>query len=248
MKDDKFKIKDGSNDRKYFAMIPYYVINHSSAYEQSLYLVMKRIASEGGSCWASPQTIAKMMGVAPNTVRKYRACLERRGWIKKIGTRQTGATKQTTYEYEIVDLWKLNVNFYSQKRKGASDESFQQEKESSQPMPEKGSPVGNKEKGIQEESLKKIYEHYTEKINQDSRLTDGAKARIKTRLKTYKESELLLAIDNFSESRWWMDHNASRGVAWFFKNDDHIDQFLNLKSNKKSETDNKYSKLQVIKD
>lgn len=248
MKDDKFKIKDGSNDRKYFAMIPYYVINHSSAYEQSLYLVMKRIASEGGSCWASPQTMAKMMGVAPNTVRKYRKKLEQRGWIKKIGVRQIGKTNQITYEYEITDLWKLNVDFYSQKRKGASDESFQQEKESSQPALEKDSPVGNKEKGIQEESLKKIYGHYTEKINLSSRLTDGAKAKIKARLKTYREEDLLRAMDNFSTSEWWMKNNSGRGVAWFFKNDDLIDQFLNLKTNKRSEGAGKYDELQVIRD
>ena len=96
MKDDKFKIKDASSDRKYFAMIPYFIVNHSCVYEQSLYLVMKRIASEQGTCWASPQTIAKMMDVAPNTVRKYRKKLEQRGgspwlepmreWIKDAST------------------------------------------------------------------------------------------------------------------------------------------------------------------
>lgn len=248
MKNDAFKITDKSGDRKYFAMIPYYVVNHSSAYEQSLYLVMKRIASEEGTCWASPQTIAKIMDVAPNTVRKYRKKLEQRGWVKKIGSRQIGKTNQTTHEYEIVDLWKLNVDFYSSKRKGASDESFQHEEESSQPVREKDSPVGNKEKGIQEETVKKIYEHYTEKINKSSRLTEGAKAKIRKRLESYTDEELIRAMDNFSESKWWMDNNAYRGVAWFFKNDDCIDQFLNLKSEKKSETKSKYDKLQVIRD
>lgn len=248
MKNNAFKITDKSEDRKYFAMIPYYVVNHSSAYEQSLYLVMKRIASEEGTCWASPQTIAKIMDVAANTVRKYRKKLEQRGWVKKIGSRQIGKTNQLTYEYEIVDLWKLNMDFYAKKKKGSSDESFQQEKESSQSVLEKDASVGNKEKGIDEESLKKIYARYIEKINKSSRLTDGAKARIKKRLKTYKEEELLQAIDNFSASKWWMEHNSYRGVAWFFKNDDFIDQFLNLKSGKKSESESKYNQLQVIKD
>jgi len=248
MKNDNFKIKDASNDRKYFAMIPYFVVNHSCAYEQSLYLVMKRIASEEGTCWASPQTIAKMMDVAPNTVRKYRKKLEQRGWIRKIGSRPIGKTNQITHEYEIVDLWKLNIDFYSQKRKGASDESFQQENESLQPMPEKDAPVGNKEKGINEELLKKIYAHYADKINKSSRLTDGAKAKIKQRLKTYKEEELLKAIDNFSESKWWMDNNAHQGVAWFFQNDERIDKLLNLKPNKKPEAESKYDKLEIIRD
>jgi len=248
MKNDNFKIKDASNDRKYFAMIPYYIVNHSGAYEQSLYLVMKRIASETGSCWASPQTIAKMMDVAPNTVRKYRKKIEQRGWIRKIGSRPIGKTNQITHEYEIVDLWKLNIDFYSQKRKGASDESFQSEQESSQLMPEKDAPIGNKEKGIDEELLKKIYAHYADKINKSSRLTDGAKAKIKQRLKTYKEEELLKAIDNFSESKWWMDNNAHQGVAWFFQNDERIDKLLNLKPSKKSEAKSKYDQLEVLKD
>ena len=240
---DKFKITDQSGDRKYFAMIPYYIVNHSSAYEQSLYLVMKRISSEGGVCWASPQTIAKIMGVAPNTVRKYRKKLEQRGWIRKIGTRQIGITKQITYEYEIVDLWKLNIDFYSKKRKGSPNESFQQENESLQLMPEKDAPVGNKEKGINEESLKKIYAHYKERIHKDSRLTDGAKSRIIRRLKTYAEEELLRAIDRFSENKWSMENNAHRGVAWFFENDDRIDGFLNLRNSNERVESGKYDHL-----
>jgi DNA-binding transcriptional regulator YhcF (GntR family) len=248
MKNDNFKIKDASNDRKYFAMIPYYIVNHSGAYEQSLYLVMKRIASEEGTCWASPQTIAKMMDVAPNTVRKYRKKLEQRGWIRKIGSRPIGKTNQITHEYEIVDLWKLNIDFYSQKRKGASDESLQQKDESLQPMSEKRAPIGNKEKRIDEELLKKIYAHYADKINKSSRLTGGAKAKIKQRLKTYKEEELFKAIDNFSESKWWMDNNAHQGVAWFFQNDERIDKLLNLKPSKKSEAESKYDQLEVLKD
>lgn len=234
MKNDAFKITDKSGDRKYFAMIPYYVVNHSSAYEQSLYLVMKRIASEEGTCWASPQTIAKIMDVAANTVRKYRKKLEQRGWIKKIGTRQIGKTNQSTYEYEIVDLWKLNMDFYAKKKKGSSDESFQQEEESSQLALEKDAAVGNKEEGITEETMKKIYIRYSEKINKNSRLTEEAKRKIKTRLRIFNEGELLQAIDNFSGDKWWMEHNAHRGIAWFFHSDDRIDQFLNLPQPKRS--------------
>lgn len=110
---------ENNGNRKYFAMIPYYIVNHSTAYEQSLYLVIKRIASEQGTCWASPATLAKIMGVSPNTVRKYREKLAQRGWIKKIGKR--GKTKPTN-EYEIVDLWELNAKFYSKKESSAGEQ------------------------------------------------------------------------------------------------------------------------------
>lgn len=110
---NKDKYVDNSGDKKYFAMIPYYIVNHSSAYEQSLYLVMKRIASEEGTCYASPKTIGKTMKVSENTVKKYRDKLVKRGWIKKTGQRQSGRTGQLVNEYEIVDLWKLNIEYYN---------------------------------------------------------------------------------------------------------------------------------------
>jgi len=57
----RFSIQDESGDRKYFTQIPNMIVNHSNAYEQSLYLIMKRIAGEHGTCYASLNTLAKMM-------------------------------------------------------------------------------------------------------------------------------------------------------------------------------------------
>jgi len=105
----KTKIIDNNGDKKYFAMIPYYIINDSSIYEQSLYLIMKRIASKKGACWASAITISRIMKASPNTVRKYRNKLLKRGWIRIVGNK--GKTKPTN-EFEIVDLWKLNVDYH----------------------------------------------------------------------------------------------------------------------------------------
>ena len=65
-------------------------------------------------------------------------------------------------------------------------------------------------------------------------LTDAAKEKIKTRLKTFSLQNLLLAIENFSKAEWWMTNNGVRGMAWFFHTDDRIEQFLNLKTEVKS--------------
>lgn len=113
MTQNKFKILDGSGDKKYFSIIPHYIVNHSSAYEQSLYLVMKRIAGEEGECFASPKIIGEIMKVSENTVKKYRKKLLDRGWIEKTGQRKSGKTSQLIDEYKIVDLWKLNIKLYS---------------------------------------------------------------------------------------------------------------------------------------
>ncbi len=152
----KDKYIDNSGDRKYFAMIPYYIVNHSTAYEQSLYLQMKRIASEKGTCWKSPNEIAKSMGVSPNTVRKYRDKLIKRGWIKKVGTR--GKTKPTD-EFEIVDLWGLNIKHYSEKESSTSEQSkrkFNHCTKKVQPVNLESSTVGNKEETIKKKPKEDI--------------------------------------------------------------------------------------------
>ena len=74
-----------------------------------------------------------------------------------------------------------------------------------------------------------IATHYGKLINSKSRLTDSAKKKIKTRLKSYTVPELKDAIGRFSVTEWWMEENSRRGLAWFFNSDDRIDQFLNLK-------------------
>ena len=87
-------------------------------------------------------------------------------------------------------------------------------------------------------SIKNIGLNYNKFINSKSRLTDGAKVKIKTRLVIYLEAELIEAIRNFSDDKWWMDNNSHRGMAWFFHNDDRIDKLLTLKPiNKNDDTD-----------
>ena len=78
-----------------------------------------------------------------------------------------------------------------------------------------------------------IYKSYKKLINKKSRLMDKAKLKIKTRLRTFSEHELVKAMENFSRDSWWMENNANRGVAWFFHTDERIDQLINLKPREK---------------
>jgi len=116
---NKFKVIDESGDRKYFTIVPNYIVNHSTPYEQAIYLYMKRVAGEGGTCWTSAQEIAQKLGCSRNTIAKYRNKLLKRGWIQVVGIKKTGATNQPTPEYKIVDLWNLNNKFYQDKHKGS---------------------------------------------------------------------------------------------------------------------------------
>ena len=69
---NKFKVIDDSGDRRYFTMIPNYIVNHSTIYEQAIYLYMKRVAGESGTCWMSSQEIGKKLGCSRNTISKYK--------------------------------------------------------------------------------------------------------------------------------------------------------------------------------
>ena len=79
------------------------------------------------------------------------------------------------------------------------------------------------------ESVETIFSWYKEKVAKNSRLTDSAKDKIKSRLKVWSEDDLVKAIVNFSKDSWWMENNSSRGIAWFFHTDDRIDGFVNMK-------------------
>lgn len=76
--------------------------------------------------------------------------------------------------------------------------------------------------------IKDIYTSFKEKIHSGARLTEQGEEKIKARLKTYSPSELLEAIDRFSKNQWRMQHNADKGIVWFFRSDEQIGIFLLL--------------------
>ena len=86
-----------------------------------------------------------------------------------------------------------------------------------------------------------IYTHYKNKINSNAKLLTKAQDKIKARLKVFTYKELRKAINNFSENKWQMEHNDSRGLAWFFHSDDRIENYVNMKSDIKPKS-TKYGK------
>ncbi|MFH1890976.1 MAG: helix-turn-helix domain-containing protein [Candidatus Kuenenbacteria bacterium] len=139
------KSQFNNENKKYFTIVPNYVVDHSISHEKSLYLVMKRLAGENGTCWASPITLGRILGVSPNTVRKYRKILVKKNWIKKVG--QRGKTKPSD-EYKIVNIWKLNEQFYNKKESSTNELSMRKFNDCAnkvQPVNLQSSTIGNKE-------------------------------------------------------------------------------------------------------
>lgn len=115
MKEPKFNIKDESQDKKYFSIVPHFITNHSTLAERGFYLTLKRIAGEGGTVYYSARDLGRMCGISDDTVYRLLESLLQRNWIKIAGKIPTGHKPRRTYS--IVDLWKKNIDFYNKKDK-----------------------------------------------------------------------------------------------------------------------------------
>lgn len=121
MKEQKLKLLDKSGDKEFFTIIPNYILNHSSVYDRALYIQMKRMAGDDGSCWASKKELAKLCKMSVGQTTKSLKYLLERGWIKFEGKKK-GRTKPS-YEYSIVNIWHINSDFYRQKESSYSEQS-----------------------------------------------------------------------------------------------------------------------------
>lgn len=113
----KINIEDGSGDKKYFTIVPNYILNHSTLWDREVYIQMKRIAGEYNTCWTSQKNLARQCGISVSRLKKSLSYLVEHGWITKTGTKEvaTPGGHQEINEYKVADLWKLNTDFYEEK-------------------------------------------------------------------------------------------------------------------------------------
>ena len=111
---DNIKIIDNSGDKRYFTIIPNYILNHSSAIAQALYLQLKRLAGEDGVAYPGQKYLTKQLGISKNTLKKELKYLVEKKWIYSSGYEyvKTDGGIQKVKSYKIVDLWGLNNNHY----------------------------------------------------------------------------------------------------------------------------------------
>lgn len=107
---NEINVNDESGDKKYFTQIPNIILNHSTSTDQALYLQMKRLAGEGGKCFATQETLMKKLDVGRFAYNKSLNYLLKRGWIKFEGL--SGGKTRPIKTYSIVDIWKQNVLEY----------------------------------------------------------------------------------------------------------------------------------------
>lgn len=86
-----------------------------------------------------------------------------------------------------------------------------------------------------------LFDYYRSKVQPAARI--NAPEKIRARLKRFTAEELRAGVDHFAADPWWMENNATRGVAWFFHSDQRSEQFLNLKPRPASESRNGSDRL-----
>lgn len=87
---------------------------------------------------------------------------------------------------------------------------------------------GKVKSDLPDDPLTIVFLRYRELIASKSKLTKESRKKIETRLKDSGIEACLEAMQKFSLDPWWMENNSHRGIAWFFKSEDRIEQFRNL--------------------
>lgn len=110
----QFQISNESNDHKYFTIIPNYILNHSTATAQALYLQLKRLAGENGLAYPGNNYLLERLQISRKTLKKEFDYLLEKGWIEYVGEKkkETKGGKQKIKTYKIIDLWQLNNRIY----------------------------------------------------------------------------------------------------------------------------------------
>jgi hypothetical protein len=153
--EEKFIVEDESNDKKYFSMLPNYILNHSSAIDQSLYWNIKRHAGENGTFSVSKRTLMKKMAIGYKALTASFDYLLSHNWIKSAGFKEikTNSGKQKIEIFKIVDIWKENVSFYKQRGVPESNHLRCSPKDRCSPKEARGVPESNTKKNKIKEEL-----------------------------------------------------------------------------------------------
>lgn len=213
-------------DFGYYAVIPLVVLHDNKLRPTAklLYGQISSLTKKEGYCYASNEKLSTDIGIAKRSVENIIKELEKAGYIQREIIREDGKNV-------IRKIYILSKNLIATT---PSDSGEVNAIGRGDTPSDSGFALLDKslDKRIEIQSIKDAYAY---RINKNSRLTEGAKTKIKARLKTYTLEELTKAIEKFSQDEWWMEKNSHQGLEWFFRSDAQIDKFLNLKTVKKTE-------------
>lgn len=119
-KKDGDLIADQTGDRKYFSTIPNIVVDEATPLQLALYVHLKRIAGEKGTCYVSRRNQTVRFRMDHRTIKRELGSLIAKGWVLDLGMKTMNSHGQKVREVAIADVWKKNVDSYATERKGST--------------------------------------------------------------------------------------------------------------------------------
>lgn len=210
----QLKFLDDTGDKKYFTIIPNYIVNHSTAIDQALYIQMKRIAGEGGTCEAGYRYFIKQMDIGYKAYKKSISYLLEHKWIDYLGKKrvQTEGGVQSIASYRVNDIWQLNNEYY---KGGAESKPLMPEggAESEVKVVLKGDEGGaeskqkkNRSRTKEEEQMmfNKFWTEYPKKIGKEPAFRSWCKLSLEEKLM----SEIMAGLKKYKQTDQWQKENG----------------------------------------
>lgn len=177
------RIKDESNDRKYFIITPRIVKAFSrNPYDLALWDTVKDIAGENGECFLNTSQLAALSGMSSG-----KASDSRKYWIElgflKGEIRKDPGYPQPVWHITVPDLWQKNIEWCEKHPKINDRIAFMESLHYVKPSPrEEG--LSPREEGLSPDETKKNY-----KVKPKSRtnLIDGQKPPVKPAPDNFKK-------------------------------------------------------------
>jgi len=109
----EIKINDKGDPRKYFIQIPNLIDDLDlSVYAFRLYVHLKRVAGDDGTCWQSTRTLSKECGISMGKIPDTKKELKDKGLIT-IEHKPTKRGGRDYHEITLVDIWQKNMDTYA---------------------------------------------------------------------------------------------------------------------------------------
>ena len=102
-------VRDSSGDKKYFTMIPNFLLLLCDPFEYKLYSVYKSLAGEDGECWLSTPQLAARCGMSEGKVTECRTSLMKKGLIE--GNMRQDPGYLPLWHITISNIWERNYKW-----------------------------------------------------------------------------------------------------------------------------------------
>lgn len=232
----KILVQDQSA-HSYFTQIPNIILDIGlSPGAITLYLYLKRIAGESGSCWKSIEGMSRDLGFSLNTIRKWKHELSLKNemleGLNLISIEKRAKDKEGRDQSDIikiVDIWPVNVTILSLKRGGSKIEPRWVQKVKANKNPSKKGSLKNPSShsnkseipnnsscpsSSKQQQKKKVASApvvvFSEEIEQQLSSLDGISSKFRKEIKeTHSEDKIRIALDLTRQA------NADSPIAFF---------------------------------